>query len=633
MNLKKILAVVLSVILIVGILPIGAFTVSAAKSGYYTYTVSNGEATITDCDTSIGGDVTIPSTLGGYPVTSIGNYAFENCTSFTSITIPDSVTSLGGCAFYNCKSLTSAIIGNGVTSIDVDAFYNCTSLTSVTIGDSVTSIGDWAFSYCSSLTSITIPDSVTSIGSYAFYNCDSLTSVTIPDSVTSIGDWAFEDCSSLTSITIPDSVTSIGDGAFSFCKSLVSITVDSDNSSYCSVNGVFFNKNKTTLICYPAGKDNTSYSIPDSVISIGSAAFFYCTSLTSITIPDSVTSIGFIAFIYCTSLTDVYFIGSKEQWNSININSSNDSLTNAIIHFSCEHIFGEWKTVGCSSEELQMNMPDLDEEPLMYSHYYNLERECTLCGETDSKQVAIAADLTYESIIEPASCTENGRMVYNCPLCNLPSHDEVIEAKGHNYNSVVTEPTCILQGFTTYTCENCGDIYKDAYTDAIGTHTFENGNCTQCGGYLESEHNYPLMYDETWVIERKGAKNISISFSAETFVEETYDFIYIYDKNDNEKGKYTGGGLASKTVTVAGDTVKIRLTSDRIESAYGFKITDISAEYTADINGDGSINASDIAELMKAFLNGSNSGLEYDINGDGKNDIRDIVALKNIIAE
>ncbi|MDB4440206.1 leucine-rich repeat domain-containing protein [bacterium] len=189
------------------------------------YTTIFGEVAITDCNTAATGELVIPNTIEGNPVTSIGDNAFLYCTSLTSITIPDSVTSIGDNAFYFCSSLTSITIPDSVTSIGDQAFYACESLTSITIPDSVTSIGGGAFESCRSLTSITIPDSVTSIGDTAFRSCTSLTSITIPDSVTSIGESAFLGCTSLTSITIPDSVTSIGDYTFSFCTSLTSITI------------------------------------------------------------------------------------------------------------------------------------------------------------------------------------------------------------------------------------------------------------------------------------------------------------------------------------------------------------------------------------------------------------------------
>ena len=125
------------------------------------YGVSKGTVT--------GGDVIIPSTYNGLPVTYIGNEAFYNCTGLTSITIPAGVTSIGESAFGSCTSLTSINIPEGVTSIGNNAFYNCTSLTSINIPEGVTSIGGQAFSFCTSLTSITIPESVTSIGSNAFF--------------------------------------------------------------------------------------------------------------------------------------------------------------------------------------------------------------------------------------------------------------------------------------------------------------------------------------------------------------------------------------------------------------------------------------------------------------------------------
>ena len=363
---KSLLALTLALIMVLGVAPISELAgvdwaslfapkaEAAERKTYdiYTYEVSkDGTIIITGCVESTKGAITIPSEIDGKSVTSIGGKAFWGCTGLTSIIIPDSVTSIGGKAFcvcsgltsitipdsvtsigygafdgcsgltsitipnsvtsigretfQDCSGLTSITIPNSVTSIGDDAFEDCRSLTSITIGNSVTSIGDRAFDGCSGLTSITIPNSVTSIGYLAFGGCHSLTSVTIPDSVTSIGGCAFSCCSSLTSITISNSVTSIGSCAFGECRSLTSINVASDNNYYSSNNGILFNKKKTELIRFPSRKSQTSYTIPNSVTSIGSEAFYGCTGLTSITIPNSVTSIGDLAFYDCTGLTSI----------------------------------------------------------------------------------------------------------------------------------------------------------------------------------------------------------------------------------------------------------------------------------------------------------------------------------------
>jgi TolB-like protein len=249
-----------------------------------------------------GGSVTIPRSINGRTVTSIGDEAFEYCSELSSVTIPNSVTSIGDGAFEGCSGLSSVTIPNSVTSIGDGAFLGCSGLkaisvspinrqykdidgvlftkdgkiltsypagkiqTAYTIPNSVTSIGVGAFRGCSGLSSVTIPNSVTSIGDGAFRGCSGLSSVTIPNSVTSIGDEAFEYCSELSSVTIPNSVTSIGAWAFQGCSGLSSVT------------------------------------IPNSVTSIGYWAFRGCSGLSSITIPNSVTSIGREAFSECYSL-------------------------------------------------------------------------------------------------------------------------------------------------------------------------------------------------------------------------------------------------------------------------------------------------------------------------------------------
>ena len=317
--------------------PTSTFAASSGKCGENLTWELDGSGTLTISGT---GDMADYIYNNGYPtapwysvranitsidiqngVTSIGKYAFYECSSLTSITIPDSITSIGNYAFSDCSSLTSITIPDGVTSIGDGVFECCSSLTSITIPDSVTSIGNGVFWQCSSLTSITIGNSVTSIGNDAFYKCSSLTSITIPDSVTSIGDGVFECCSSLTSITIPDSVTSIGESAFGLCSSLTSITIP---DCVTSIGDWAF--------CYCSSL--TSVTIPDSVTTIGDWAFSGCSSLTSITIPNSVTSIGIGAFSACRSLTDVYYKGSEEQWKSISIGSANYELTYATIHYN-----------------------------------------------------------------------------------------------------------------------------------------------------------------------------------------------------------------------------------------------------------------------------------------------------------
>ena len=298
-------------------------------------------------------------------VTNIGDYAFAFCRSLTDIVIPDSVTSIGNWAFWNCRSLTDIVIPDSVTSIGDNAFHFCSSLSNIAISDSVTSIGNNAFSDCRSLTDIVIPDSVTNIGDAAFCGCKSLRTIVIPDSVTSIGNNAFCDCSSLSNLVLPDSVTCIGGGAFSGCLLLEYISIPKNviclnvnpfvnwdgkleclSPNYIYEDDVLFNKDKSKIVSF-RNQNIESYIIPNSVTSIGDAAFSGCRSLSDIVIPNSVSSIGDAAFSSCRSLTEIVIpnsvtsIGGGVFWNC-------RSLSNIVIPNSVSSI-GTWAFCGCKS--------------------------------------------------------------------------------------------------------------------------------------------------------------------------------------------------------------------------------------------------------------------------------------------
>ncbi len=317
--MKKTLSILLSFIMIISI-------TSGLNLTAYAETHSGkcGENVNCSLDTATG-ELNITGTGAMYyyneDASDLPWYSYRS--SITKVNISNGVTSIGDWAFSECTSLASVTIPNSVTSIGVRAFSDCTSLTSVTIPNSVTSIGHLAFSECTSLTSITIPNSVTSIGECAFNNTEYYNdennwvndvlyidnclidakntisgSYNINDNTRIIAYEAFLGCTSLASVTIPNSVESISYKAFYSCYSLKSVT------------------------------------IPNSVVSIGWYAFYNCKSLTSITIPNSVTSIGYCTFYGCETLTDVYYGSTQSDWNNISINYSNECLTNANIHYT-----------------------------------------------------------------------------------------------------------------------------------------------------------------------------------------------------------------------------------------------------------------------------------------------------------
>lgn len=310
-------------------------------------------------------DVKIP-----YGVTTIGDSAFDSCTSFENITFPDSVTSIGqnviwGTAYYKDEANWE----NDVLYIDHHLITSKSTINGdYVIKDGTKTIANAAFSDRESLENITIPNSVVFIGQFGFYKCSSLKNVTIPDSVLSIDYRAFGSCASLENVVIGAGVTYIEEGAFRSCKSLKNIEVSKDNSSFTSVDGVLFNKDKTELLKYPTGSSNTTYTVPDSVTTIGYRAFDYSASLESIVIGAGVTHIGENAFKNCTALKDVYYKGTQEQWNQVVIETEG-TFENVNIHYNYSDDTNDDSAIGeepgnteipGASDNTPVSIPDTD---------------------------------------------------------------------------------------------------------------------------------------------------------------------------------------------------------------------------------------------------------------------------------
>lgn len=365
--------------------------------------------------------ITIPNS-----VTRIGDFAFCNCSALTTIVIPESVIEMGEGVFSGCIGLTDIPDVKNITSINAGTFGGCTGLKQITIPEHITSIGEMAFSACEGLTDLVIPSSVTDIGDKAFSSCTGLTRVTIPNSVNNFGENIFQFCSGIREITFQEGVTTIGEAMFRKCESIESITIpDSvthiDREAFSSCNGL-------TSITIPGsvksfgkgifyGCENlTDVEFLDGVTQIPFWCFSKCKRLTNVTIPGSVVSID-QAFSFCDNLSDVYYGGTKEQWELITINAdSSDPLLRVNLHFS--------------------DTPYIPDD----GHIHNY-----IPGEP-----------------VPPTCETRGYTIYTCE-CGDTYRDNETPAVGHSYGgwTVMREATETHTGLRERSCGVCGNTQSE----------------------------------------------------------------------------------------------------------------------------------------------------------------------------
>ena len=341
MNKKEKIIPFIMVIIVMIILIISFFSspktyAATTEDGMFEYLASSDSVMITKCNK--GGKIEIPNIIDNKPVTSISTEAFDKCYWITSITIPSNLSkSLSGRLFRDCSSLTDIYVDEEnaqyksvdgvlfnkdmsylikypqakqsetyniptkVLYISDYCFFGMHNLKTMDIPEGVKTISPYTFA-SSSIETIKMPETITSIEEHAFWGCE-LEKVTIPESVTQIGNGAFKSCK-FTKIEIPENVKNIGSCAFSDNRELQEIIVDNSNKNYSSKDGVLYDKNMNTLICYPTMKQGNSFKIIDTVETIETYAFAYCEKINTINFSNSVTKIQDKAFVCCTNLTN-----------------------------------------------------------------------------------------------------------------------------------------------------------------------------------------------------------------------------------------------------------------------------------------------------------------------------------------
>ena len=474
----------------------------AASLDDLTYEIHDGKVTITGCKENARDKLVIPSMIEGYPVTRIGERAFEACWLLTEITIPNSVTSIGPAAFVDCNYLTSITIPASVTTIGGTntytgyVFRGCFSLTGIWVdaNNAYYSSDSHGVLFNKNKTQLlaapgaisevyTVPVSVTCIDGYSFNYCCELPGIRIPSSVTSIGDFAFEYCTSLTEVTVPDSLTSIGTGAFA----------NSNNLSWNIYGNAKYlgNKNNpyvalvkkasaditqcvvapnTKFICASAFSDCgqlASISIPNSVISIGDWAFNNCPRLTGLVLPNSITYIGLSAFSYCSSLTDITIPDgvTKIVYDSF---GNCTGLTSLIIGNGVTCIensaFNGCSSLGCVT--IGTGVTNIDSNAfrncssLNHVLYKGTQKQWSNISIVRDNEDLISATTHY-------NCTGNEITNGQCAVC--------LEEHAHNWgHGVIIKPvTCLEDGLTRYTCSICGET-REEINAALGFHVWNS---------------------------------------------------------------------------------------------------------------------------------------------------------------
>ena len=567
--------------------------------------------------------ITIPNT-----VTEIGYSAFE-CTNLTSIVIPDTVTKIGSSVFENCKQLSSVSLSSNLTELGSSVFSNCTSLTSIRVPDTVTGMGDHVFSGCKELKDVTLPNIRQNIVSGMFTGCTSLEKIVLPETVTAIRADAFKDCTSLKDITwskapeiiesrafqncsaltevmIPGTVKTIGSEAFRNCDALTTVTIPDSVTSYGS--WMFYDCDALTTVKLGSGMKTIpesmfehcdvleSLRIPRRVTTIGNNAFKDCVKLTSITIPRSVTKISSNAFSYPKILTIYGVAGTYAETfakeNSIKFVDQQIKATAASLD--------KTELTINKGAAAQLNLSVTPENFTDIVDWKSTDTNIVTVSDNGVVKAVGVGTATVKVTVGDVSTSCKVTVLQPVTGINLNKSSLTMDALGTFQMTASVYPDSANDKRITWSSSDpaIASVDENGLVTALkkGTATITaaamdgSGVKSTCKvtvsntayvctdpAQLESPHNYDNSCTDVWSYRLDGASSLNVTFDARTEMEDGFDYLYILDGSGKEVGKYTGKELAGKTVSVPGDTVQIRMASDKGNNAWGFKVTSVKA--------------------------------------------------------
>ena len=521
--------------------------------------------------------VTIPDT-----VTKIEEFAFAECGNLESVSLPDNVNQIGEYVFAK-TGIKGINIPDTVTTIRDHTFKNCTALKTINWSKSITDIQSYAFENCDALTKLDIPNTVTNIGTGAFCDCGGLTDIAVPNSVKSLGSRAFENCDALAKVSISDSVTSMGEKAFYDCDALTDVKL-----------GTGITQIPTS--CFEHCDVLPSVVLPYRVSKVGDNAFKNCVALTEITIPRATTSISSSVFSYPAKMT-VYgisgtyaetfanqqgmkFVNKAVKATNVVLDKTELTLNRGMKYSLTMTVTPATFTDKVSWKSTNVDVAAIAEDGTVTAKGAGQATIKVTVGDVSTTCKVNVVQPVTSIYLNKTSLEMTALDTYQLQASVYPSEANNKEVSWESSDEKVA------------TVDENGLVQAKEKGTAVITAKAKDGsevsrNCkvtVKNTAYvvtdiskLESTHNYENNCSDFWVYTKTGASALNITFNSKTALEEDFDYLYVFDKENKQVGKYTGTQLAGKTITVSGDTVKIQLVSDDAGNAWGFKV-DVIAE-------------------------------------------------------